>query len=224
MSLRLINNWDIRIGGCAFVLTAPSRAEAIDFCKYETDMVIQWLINWGFRECKIYYPKCDQPIRIPVWLEPQHEVDKMTQSIYLPGIQVDGIKLSIPLLRIFEEFLEFPDRRYCLIRRSDQRQLAVSEAVRSQVLKSGASLEDVVRRRRQDYWHLPNLDDWQRDSQALEPNNQNSKLEYSYIVHDTTHNNWRRFTSEFRLIQCPITQAIYEVSRGLDVVPCLSPI
>ena len=96
--------------------------------------------------------------------------------------------------------------------------------MRSQVLKSGVSLEDVVKRRRQDYWHLPNLDEWQRVSRELEPNNDNSRLEYSYIVHDTTCNNWRRFTSEFRLIQCPVTQVIYEISQGLDVVTVASPI
>lgn len=217
----LTDDWQLAVGGNRFVLTAPDFVSADKFIQKQTDRVLQWLVNWGFNECLVYYPNCKQPYRIPASL--CSEVI-MTQSIYLPGIQVDGIKLSLPLLRIFEEFLEFPDRRYCLIRRSDQRQLAVSESVRSQVLKSGASLEDVVKRRRQDYWHLPNLDDWQRDSQALEPNNQNSKLEYSYIVHDTTRNNWRRFTSEFRLVQCPITQIIYEVSRGLDVVSVASPL
>lgn len=223
MGSKLASDWDIRLGGGAFVLIAPSKSEAINFVKHQTDVIIQWLVNWGCNECRIHYPNCEQPIRIPVCLEPQ-EVNKMTQSIYLPGIQLDSIKLSIPLLQVFEEFLEFPERRYGLVRRSDQRQLAVSEAVRSQVLKSGVSLEEVVKRRRQDYWHLPNLDDWQRVSRELEPNNPNSKLEYSYIVHDTTHNNWRQFTSEFRLIQCPVSQVIYEVSRGLDVIPVASPL
>jgi len=217
----LTDDWQLAVGDNRFVLTAPNFCSADKFIQKQTDRVLQWLANWGFSECLVFYPNCQQPYRIPASLG--SEVI-MTQSIYLQGIQLDSIKLSLPLLRVFEEFLEFPDRRYCLIRRSDQRQLAVSEAVRSQVLKSGVSLEEVVKRRRQDYWHLPNLEDWQRVSRELEPNNQNSRLEYSYIVHDTTCNNWRRFTSEFRLIQCPVTQVIYEISQGLDVVPVASPI
>jgi hypothetical protein len=217
----LTDDWQLAVGDNRFVLTAPNFCSADKFIQKQTDKVLQWLANWGFSECLVFYPNCQKPYRIPASLG--SEVI-MTQSIYLPGIQLDSIKLSLPLLRVFEEFLEFSDRRYCLIRRSDQRQLAVSEAVRSQVLKSGVSLEEVVKRRRQEYWHLPNLEDWQRVSRELEPNNQNSRLEYSYIVHDTTCNNWRRFTSEFRLIQCPVTQVIYEISQGLDVVPVASPI
>jgi hypothetical protein len=217
----LTDDWQLAVGDNRFVLTAPDFYSADKFIQKQTDKVLQWLANWGFSECLVFYPNCQKPYRIPASLG--SEVI-MTQSIYLPGIQLDSIKLSLPLLRVFEEFLEFSDRRYCLIRRSDQRQLAVSEAVRSQVLKSGVSLEEVVKRRRQEYWHLPNLEDWQRVSRELEPNNQNSRLEYSYIVHDTTCNNWRRFTSEFRLIQCPVTQVIYEISQGLDVVPVASPI
>lgn len=217
----LTDDWQLAVGNNRFVLTAPNFLTADNFIQKETDRILQWLINWGFSECLVFYPNCKQPYRIPASL--CSEVI-MTQSIYLPGIQLDSIKLSIPLLQVFEEFLEFPERRYGLVRRSDQRQLAVSEAVRSQVLKSGVTLEEVVKRRRQDYWHLPNLEDWQRVSRELEPNNPNSRIEYSYIVHDTTHNNWRLFTSEFRLIQCPVSQVIYEVSRGLDVIPVASPL
>lgn len=217
----LTDDWQLAVGNSRFVLTAPDFKSADKFIQKQTDKVLQWLANWGFNECLVYYPNCQKPYRIPASL---CAVNIMTQSIYLPGIQLDSIKLSLPLLRVFEEFLEFPERRYGLVRRSDQRQLAVSEAVRSQVLKSGVSLEEVVKRRRQDFWHLPNLDEWQQVSRELEPNNDNSRLEYSYIVHDTTLNNWRRFTSEFRLIQCPVTQVIYEISQGLDVVPVVSPL
>ena len=160
----LTDDWQLALGDNRFILTAPNFSSADKFIQKQTDRVLQWLVNWGFSECLVFYPNCKQPYRIPASL--CSEVI-MTQSIYLPGIQIDGIKLSIPLLRVLEEFLEFPERRYGLVRRSDQRQLA---------------------------------------------------------VHDTTHNNWRQFTSEFRLIQCPITQTIYEVTCGLDVVPCLSPI
>lgn len=217
----LTDDWQLAVGDSRFVLTAPDFNSADKFIQKQTDRVLKWLVNWGFSECLVFYPNCQHPYRIPASLG--CEVT-MTQSIYLPGIQLDSIKLSLPLLRVFEEFLEFPERRYGLVRRSDQRQLAVSEAVRSQVLKSGVSLEEVVKRRRQDYWHLPNLDEWQKVSRELEPNNDNSRLEYSYIIHDTTCNNWRRFTSEFRLIQCPVTQVIYEISQGLDVIPVASPL
>ncbi|MFM6451255.1 MAG: hypothetical protein ACKPH7_05535, partial [Planktothrix sp.] len=80
----MASDWDIRIGGGAFVLVAPSKSEAINFVKHQTDVISQWLVNWGCNECRIHYPNCEQPIRIPVCLEPQ-EVNEMTQSIYLPG-------------------------------------------------------------------------------------------------------------------------------------------
>lgn len=142
----------------------------------------------------------------------------------ISGVTIAPMKLSLPVLQALEEFLENPSERYTLHRRSDQRQVAVSEAVRSQILLSGVTLEQACGRVRQDYWYLPDLEEFIRNSQQqLEPDNPDSSIIYSFRLHDTTGNNWRQFTNEYRLIQCPLTHEIYEMGLGFDVMTIDDP-
>lgn len=56
-----------------------------------------------------------------------------------PGLQIAEMRLSLPILQVFGEFLEFPERKSGLIRLSDDRQIALSES--SAALIRSASLE-----------------------------------------------------------------------------------
>lgn len=197
----------------------PNRNQALAFTRTQTDVILQILNHWGLREAIVEFPDCDRPILIPVklartQLRSQHT---MIENILAPGIQIDNLLLTPPLLKICEYFLENPELRGGLVRRSDNRQIALT-AASQKVILGGATVQDAVKRKRSDYWFLGDLETYMRESkQQLEPNNPNSVLEFSWCGCDRTRENWRQFTNRYRLIEAD--GIIYELSVGLDVKP-----
>ncbi len=117
--------------------------------------------------------------------------------------------------QIFEYFLENPDLPGGLIRRSDNRQIALTAASQRMIL-GGATVQDAVKRKRSDYWFLPDLEVYMRQSQQqLEANNPDSILEFSWRGCDRKRENWRQFTNRYRLIEA--NGILYEFSVGLGV-------
>ncbi len=149
-----------------------------------------------------------------VKFEPQHTI---MENVLVPGFQVDSLLLTRSILKVFEQFLENPEIKVGLVRRFDNRQIAVTSACNNVIL-GGATLQDAVKRKRSDYWFLPDLETYMKESQQqLEPNNPNSTLEFSWRGCDRHRQNWRRFTNRYHLIESD--GIIYEVSVGLAVEP-----
>jgi hypothetical protein len=93
----------------------------------------------------------------------------------------------------------------------------------SAALIKGATLEEAVRRKRQDYWYLPDLTEFQRESrQRLEPNNENSFIEFSWRGVSKDRISWRQFITKYRLIQ-DVYGIMYHGTQNLGVEICTTP-
>ncbi len=209
-------NHAIAVGSNRIRFSLPTRYSAIKFTRQRTEQILQILNNWKLTEALIEFPDCERPISIPVNLLKKKDTPIMSEAdkLFLPEIQLDRISLNLPILKVLEQFLESPDIRAGLVRRSDNRQIAITEASRPFVL--GADLSEAVTWQREDYWYLPDLDDYIRESrQKLEPNNPNSIFEFTWRSHDRFHQNWQEFTNCYRLIDAG--GIVYEVSIGIAV-------
>ncbi|MGB3193084.1 MAG: hypothetical protein WBB43_27055 [Limnoraphis sp.] len=180
-----------------------------------------FLLKWG-REP-------DQQVPIPPFLADSinqtstQDYQTMTDSIIVPGITLAPMRLSEPLIRLFlDEFIANPHKRLTLVRRDTKNQVAVSEALRSQILRPGVTLADVVKRTTWDYTYWPDIEQVETDTRLLTPNDSNSSLIVQTRKHDTTGQNWRLFTSRIRLIQDDYGD-IFHFGEGLDVEPCAPP-
>jgi hypothetical protein len=130
----------------------------------------------------------------------------MTDALYIASLR-----------KSWEYFLENPDLPGGLVRRSDNRQIALT-AASQRIILGGATVQDAVKRKRSDYWFLGDLETYMRESQQqLEPNNPDSVLEFSWRGCDRQRENWRQFSNRYRLIEA--NGILYEFSIGLGVKP-----
>jgi hypothetical protein len=203
---------DLNFGRAHISLRASSKNQAKQYVREATGWSQQFK-----QDIYIFYPGNPRPYRIPV-LNSELKEKQMT-NILLPGIQIAEMQISLPLLQVFSEFLEYPDRKSGLIRLRDDRQIAVSNS--SRVLMRDGDLLRAVQRQRSDYWYLPDLElITQRTRQELEPNNPNSFFEFSWRSPGKSESpEWRRYTNQYRLVSDAFGE-LYQVSNslGFDVV------
>ena len=94
--------------------------------------------------------------------------------------------------------------------------------MRSQILRPGVTLADVVKRTVWDYCYWADIGQVETDTRLLTPNDPNSSLIVKTRMHDTTGQNWRLFTSRIRLIEDAYGE-IFHLGEGLDVESCSVP-
>ena len=180
MNLEGLTKLDIGFSRNALTLNVRSKAEARQLLYSKAKVLAVWANKFGCKEFLINFPGGDEtPYQIPASIAENYinNEDIMTNIIIMPGIQIAEMKLSLPLLRVFGEFLEYPERKSGLIRLNDERQIAVSES--SSALFWDWTLEDAVKQRRSNYWYLPDLEEVNRlTRQQLEPDNSNSILQF----------------------------------------------
>ena len=217
--------WDLIWSKESLILKAPSQRSALKALRSHCSQFACWAQAFGLKAVLIRYAEDERPYRIPAIMSTGKGkgIPYMTQLLILsPEIQVAEMKLSLPLARIIAEFLEFPERKCGVIRLSDERQVILSAS--SAALIHEATLEEAVRRKRQDYWYEADLADVnQRTRQELEPNNPNSFLEFTWRGVDKTKTMWRRFTNRYRLVQDNAGQ-VYQVSESLAAKPITAPL
>ena len=149
------------------------------------------------------------------------QVNNAMPLIIVPGVQIGEMKLSLPILRVLFEFCEYPERKYGLVRCTDERQVALSES--SAALIKGCDLQEGVQRKRKDYWYLPDLEAFEKEAQlALEPNNQHSILEFSFRGVSKDGLDWRKFTNRYRSIRDDYGIPYY-VSQNIGVEQIAAP-
>ena len=141
--------------------------------------------------------------------------------IAAPGLQIAEMRLSLPIVRVLETFLEYPERKSALVRLEDERQMVISESAAT--LIKNATVRDAVQRKREDFWYLPDLEAFTLESQQqLEADNPDSILEFSWRGVDRTGQDWRRFTHRYRLVS-DAYGTLYHIAENIGVEPSLQP-
>lgn len=221
ISLLAQNDWDYGLSASGFWLVAPTQPSA----NLITDLFFEDLALTAYKlkgKVKIYFPS-GSPIEINEYM---YEENKMEANLLLPptGIQIAQMRLSLPLIQTLMEFAENPDMLAGFVRLSDQRQVCMTEAIASIVAASGQDLEEVVTRRREQYWYAQDLSDFNRDwQQTLEANNPNSTIEYTYRAKVSPANSqWRKWVSRFRLVQDDLGTT-YHVGYAIGNEPIPTP-
>lgn len=215
------SDWDFGLSSSGLWLTAPSQPSAnliVDLFFDDLAATAHKLkgkvqISWGD----------NNPIEINEWM---YEVQKMSNLTLPPtGIQIAQMRLTYPLIQTLVEFAEKPDMLAGFVRLSDQRQVCMTEAIASIVASSGQDLEEVITRRREQYWHAQDLADFNRHwQQSLEANNPQSTIEYTYRAKvSPSSDQWRKWISRFRLVEDDLG-AIYHVGYTVGSEPIAPPV
>ena len=217
------NSWDFGTSPEGVWLASPNKQSA----NLIADVFFEDLTVTAAKLCgkvQIFWgDRTQKPIEINHWMYQQTQ--KMTTQLLLPtGVQIAQMRLSLPLVRTLFEFAENPEMLAGFVRLSDERQVCMTEAIAQIVTASGQDLEEVVTRRREEYWHPADLIEFNREwQQVLEPDNVQSTLEYTYRAKVTpTSNQWRRWTTRFRLVQDDVGTA-YHVGYAIATDPIPMP-
>lgn len=219
----LLGRESLRVTSTAVELVVDNYQTAETFVRLYARNFARWALEFDRPHTLIHYGN-SKPIKIPVCLALE---EPMLESVMLPGIQVATIRLSLPLVRELNHFLEHPEEKWSLIKLSPnlqiQTQIAMSESSRSLVV--GASVEQAINRQRQQYWHLPDLEEMNRTiRQELEPNNPRSVVTFSWLGYSpVTGTDWRRFTGEYRIIQDD-QGTLFQVCKNIAVDRVSAPV
>lgn len=209
------SDWKFLQSSSALIAEAPSRQRA----ELYVNLYLFDLARVAFAAEKDYflvrYPECKTGFKVPARLSRSDHSNKKNKGVSnmapspqdrhrvaVPGIQFGGsIHVDPVLFNVLGEFLEYPERKGGLVRLADQRQIALCDSF-SDVISM--TLEEAAQLQREDYWWLPDLADFNRDSvRALEANNPQSIFEFTFLEtnKDPEVSRWRRVTNRYRLIQ-----------------------
>ncbi|MBW4635259.1 MAG: hypothetical protein KME30_26200 [Iphinoe sp. HA4291-MV1] len=203
-------------------LTADSKSQA----KNLAYNVAVWA-NKFERDILIFYPHCKNPIRIPPTTPTKSsEVLNMT-NLVLPsrqGIVTAKGRLSPSILEVLYFLAENPNESAGLVRLSDERQIALTDSSIALLTEADGGLEAAVERRRADYWHLPDLEEFNRlTHQSLEPDNQASTTEFRLRTHDPNGENWLLSVNRYRLVSDDMGE-LYHVFINTGLEECAAPV
>lgn len=168
----------------------------------------------------IYFPNCSNPIKINVE-SILKDLEYMTNNLIItePSYVTSNIEVSPVLYRAAGYFLENPEIRGAVVRLSDEKQIILSRANSSLIASS--TLLQAVERKRHEYWHPEDLEQFRMFTQELEPNNPDSRREFSFRIFDpVSGDNWRRNTNEYRLIEDALgIKYHFSINLGQEPIP-----
>jgi len=222
--LKNSENWEYGVSPEGLWLASPSRKAA----NLVTDLYFNELAVTACKlggKVQIYWGDCThQPIEINEWMYQEAREMTSTQLLLPTGIQIAQMRLSLPLVRTLFEFAENPEMLAGFVRLTDERQICMTESIAQIVAASGQDLEEVITRRRQQYWHPQDLEDFNRTwQQVLEANNPQSTIEYTYRAKVTpTSTEWRQWTTRFRLVEDDFSTN-YHVGYAIATEPIPAP-
>lgn len=183
----------------------------------------------GIRKILLGYPG-RKPIEI---LVTSAIITSPFDSLLPSGIHIGDIGyISKPILDSLQMMLESPDEKWVLIqlgRRDDARfdETQVAMTATCQSLVSGATVQSAIGRKREQYWHLPDLENLRLETRKMiEANKINTKdvLRSRWIGTDIpTRQNWRSFEYAYRLIENG-DGIIYQLGKNIDVEKVREPI
>lgn len=213
-------NGEVKFASDKLIFYIPGeRDDAELFVKLVSDNIVLALKNMNLPFAHICYQGMKKPIKLCAEMANTLNIERINMTEIAisenTGLQLVNQKLSISLLKVINYFFEQPEQRNAIVRLHDERQIAITES--NSVLIKGVTLEEAAQRKRSDYWYLPDLEDFRRESkQKLEPNNENSFIEFSWRGVSKDKIDWRVFTNRYSLIQDNYG-VFYQVSRNLNV-------
>ena len=205
----------------ALIVQAISQTQARTILKiqgYELGLLAYRL---NLNSVLIKYPGCKKPVKIFTKNIVEDIHFMMRNLVIEPGYVTSNLEVSPVLYRAAGYFLEHPEIRGAVVRLSDEKQIILSRTNSSLIASS--TLLQAVERKRIEYWHPEDLDAFRAFTLGLEPNNPDSKQEFSFRIFDpVTGDNWRRNTNEYRLLEDSFGLK-YHLSINLGQEPIPSP-
>lgn len=140
-----------------------------------------------------------------------------------PQVAIANMLLPMPLLEKMQEIFSDSSKKICIFRRTDQVQVAVSQAVAEDIIGS-TPLEAVQGRTRFDFWERRRLEDYlSQESKQLIPNDPGSEVVIKWQGYSpVTRDNWREWETKIFAIQIGATQ--YEVAETLEIRSIAKPV
>jgi hypothetical protein len=225
--------WEIGFSPEVFVLSAPSKCEALRLASLEPETLAKWAQQFGKVATLIRYPG-GKAYRIPATMATS-EVSMGQQTLILdpqnPLIEIYALSLSPHLYQEIGWFLNNPTQPGGIVRVADNQQVAMSyaNAKKSADFTSGAGVKKAVSWKREDFWHPADLNDFDRDwKQHLEPNNPNSWIEYRWRSFDPdlgldSEDGWIEFANRYKLLVDEFGNS-YHVSWNLGMRDIAKPV
>lgn len=219
-------NGEVKFAPDKLIFYIPGeRYDAELFVKLVSDNIVLSLKKMNLSFAHICYKGMKKPIKLCVEMANTLNIERINMAeiaiIENTGIHTANQKLSISVLKVINHFFEHPEQRNAIVRLHDERQIIITES--NSMLIKGATLEEAVQRKRSEYWYLPDLAEFNRESkQKLEPNNENSFIEFTWRGVSKDRTDWRMFTNRYNLIQDNYG-VLYQVSQNLGVNEIYTP-
>jgi len=222
MTALSLEGLDLRLTDRAVILwfDTHNQARSVMLSSYRT--LAEWARKLGKHETQLHYPNpAKRCYRVLASMADAADNASPIAPVLIPGVQAQQI-MSLPILKVLTEFLEYPEERRALVRLHDQRQIAMTQS--SQVLIKNATVEEAIGRKRESYWFAPDLADFmQRSRRELEPNNPQSSIVVTWRGVDRTGRDWREFTHSYRALQ-DNDGILYHCSRNLEFRSIAAPV
>ena len=136
------------------------------------------------------------------------------------SIVIAPISFSSPLLRVMDRFLANPEWNCGLVRLSDEQQIVVTENCADSLFFPGITSSQAVRIKRSDLWLPQDLAAFNLEwPQRLRANDPNSVYETSWRGKMPGSDQYRRFRTQYRLIDDGGVLYHACISMGWDEIP-----
>ncbi len=237
--------WQLKLGKSSLVVEVDSKEIAdliVDTCCDELAVsaanlsrghtCVRWSRKKGY-EHKIpaLWAGDSTTIKYTPFISEVKEMSKKTPIVTTPGIELGALRLSMPILKVFEGFMADPAIKGGLVRIADlsgdevrfldERQVALTEASAELIVNS--SLEEAVTRQRSSYWHPDYLRKMNEQLYAyLDEIKKGLKkpeeiaFDFCWLGVSLDRSSWRQFTNRYGLVVDDRGIA-YQVSQNLRV-------
>lgn len=162
-------SWSVSINQDKLILDCPNELTAKWVISLFLPQLAQSTKKLGLKHTLVKHPNQRRPYRV---------LPNMTDQpiITVPGLEISDLSLTPALLPWLAHFLENPEIKGGVIRLRDEKQIVLSNAI-APILRGG-SLKSATNRKRQDFWHLPDLEEMR-----LAVRDSGSSFEFSYRCH-----------------------------------------
>lgn len=192
----------------AFVFEFRSEAEARGVFACETQLVLHILEKWGANHAVIRISD-QSDICVPI------ATIRLMQE-FEPLVQIFFADTSLPpmVLKAAAQKSE-EEGRWGIVRLSDERQVVMSGGMAG-VLLSGVGIDETTNWRRPEFWHLGDLEEFNRDWRRQLDTEGNGAIEYRYRIHKPGSNDpWDWYRSNYRLLRGE-GQELYQICTFVD--------
>jgi len=198
------------------ILDVPGRAEVNALLGLFTRQLASSAVALGKKRATIR-EKDGTITRIPSILSTR-KMSTVQPLVATPDIAIAEMMISAPFLRVLNQMIETPGARSGIVRVEDNRQLVVSQSMAPMI--SGDSVKAATRRRREDYWHLPDLAAFEREwRQRLTVDDPDSVIEFRFACYDpVSKGNWRQMVNTYRAVELGGVLYHYSTNVGCESI------